>query len=745
MAKRQPDYEEHPIARIFGTTGPAWPRLGQVAYRLARPIYEKRYAARHVYAPESDFARRQCQALREKLARGETAYLVGIGPAGHNSGVALVEASAKTGLRLIANNEEERFSGVKHAANYPELSVELLRSQLAERGLSYRDIFAILATWDYISVVPVAFRAIAEHLPASLGLIRPEAMPKWNFHKNGDECRSAPGRLAGQLGAPAPLAIICQHHHDNHAAMSYALSPFGQGRQPVLVTVLDGFGDEGAISTYLAENGQLRCLHKNHSFHDSLGLFYSVVSSTQGGWTTLSSEGRYMGAVAWGDGDRLTNRYYRRLREAFHFGAEGDVQVNRAFVNWHQGGEARPYGPLMKELLGEPIPAEKMWNPDAVLRVDDIQHSEITRERCDLAAATQLVFEDAVFHIVDHYVRSTGCEKLVLTGGTALNCLANMRLVKRYDEAWYQRNLGKKARLHIWVPPIPGDAGAPVGAAFHFALQAGAKPGEPLRHAFYCGRGFTADELQQALKEHPEVAARQVGNINQPGVLEAVADLAASIVSQDGVLGLFQGPAETGPRALGHRSILANPCNPDSMATINQRVKYRELVRPLAPMVTREAAAEFFELSDGAALDDYSAYNYMVLTAPARRAAYERIPAVVHKDGTARLQIVRPESDPFTHAYLRAMGRYTGAEASVNTSLNVGSPIVQSPTQAFGALERAKSMSGLLMIADTGDAWVAWHNVGTPPKDAGAQLKRWIDDWALRQADVVDGTRVAAR
>src|SRR4029079_14514420 len=120
--------------------------------------------------------------------------------------------------------------------------------------------------------------------------------------------------------------------------------------------VLDGFGDQGAMSQYLATDGKLTCLRKNFSFFDSLGVFYSVVSSTQGGWTTLSSEGRYMGAAAWGDGDRLTNRYYRGLREVFHFGPQGEVQVNRTCGTWHGWGDRKPYGQPMKALLGEPIP-----------------------------------------------------------------------------------------------------------------------------------------------------------------------------------------------------------------------------------------------------------------------------------------------------------------------------------------------------------------------------------------------------
>jgi carbamoyltransferase len=420
------------------------------------------------------------------------------------------------------------------------------------------------------------------------------------------------------------------------------------------------------------------------------------------------------------------------------------VAVNRTFANWHKWGELKPYGRPMQELLGEPIPPEKMWNPDAVLRVDDVQHSEITRDRCDIAAATQLVFEDALFHIVDHFIRETGAQQLVLTGGTALNCLANMRLVAHYNEDWYRRNLAKEGRLHIWVPPVPGDAGVTLGAAYSFALQAGARPLEPMRHAFYCGHGYSESAIVEALGADEEIEHQRLGNVQRPGMLETVADLAAFIVSRDGVLALFQGPAETGPRALGHRSVLANPCNPESLATINQRVKYRERVRPLAPMVTRAAAELLFDLSDGAADDDYNAYNYMVLTAPARPVAYKLVPAVVHHDGTARLQIVRPEQDPFTYAYLRAMGRRAGVEASVNTSFNVGSPIVQDPAQALVALKKAKAMSGLVMISEEGDAFLVWHNVNLPPKDAGRQLLGWLAEWKGQQEHKHAPTATAA-
>jgi carbamoyltransferase len=373
------------------------------------------------------------------------------------------------------------------------------------------------------------------------------------------------------------------------------------------------------------------------------------------------------------------------------------------------------------DILGPPVPAEKMWNPDAVMRVDVSGETVDAQERFDKAAATQLVFEDALFHIVGHLIRTTGSNRLVLTGGTALNAIANMRLMDHFDG------------LHVWVPPVPGDAGVAVGAAYHFAMRHGAKPGHRLQHAFYCGVAPTGADIEMALQGSDDIAWTSLGDASDRSGRERVADLLAFCISRDAVLGLFQGVAETGPRALGHRSILANPCNPRSLETINRLVKFREPFRPLAPMLTLEAAHRWFELQDGASDDDYDAYNYMVLTVRPRADSARHIPAVIHRDGTSRIQIVREDADPFTHAYLKAMGRRCGVEVSVNTSLNVAGPIVQTPVQALEALRRTKAMDGVLLLGAKGEAYLAWHTVMAPPKDGGRRLNEWLREW---QAEV---------
>jgi carbamoyltransferase len=709
------------MSTVYGKYGPALPWLGKLASAAAHPVCRILFARNHVHEPDSAFARERMESLRAKLARGETTYLAGLGIAGHNSGAALVEVSERDGVRLLSNDEEERFTGVKHFGGYPEQSIESLKLRLASMGLGPRDLHAVLLSWNYISLDCFGIQSAVEHFPGSLALARKDAISLFNFFEIGPSVRKGPERLAKQFGLDAPQPLISMGHHENHAAFSYAVSPFNRSDKPVLITVLDGFGDDGAISLYVAERGRLQRVRSNDSLCDSLGCFYSVISSTQGGWTVLSSEGRYMGAVAWGDGDRLTNPYYRRLRQIFHFGEEGQVRVNRKLAHWHIGGERDAYTQILRDITGDPIPPEKMWNPDAVLRVEETQHAAATHERVDLAAATQLVFEDALFHVVDHLIRTTGSDQLVLTGGTALNCLANMHLVDRYDEEWYRRNLGKRTRLHVWVPPTPGDAGVTMGAAYNFALRAGVRPGPPLKHAFWCGQAPAAKDIASALENDAEVEYCTLGNISDPDQQTRIADLMARVVAEGGVVGLFQGPAETGPRALGHRSILANPCNPRTLETINLRVKFREPIRPLAPMATLAAARRFFELSPGGSDDQYNAYHYMVLTARARPEAYSTIPAVVHRDGTGRVQIVREEDDPFTYAYLQAMGRRLGVEVSVNTSLNVGSPIVQTPAQALGAMKRAKALSGLVLIADDGRTWFAWP-AAAPCPDA---VKEW--------------------
>ena len=473
----------------------------------------------------------------------------------------------------------------------------------------------------------------------------------------------------------------------------------------------------------------MRKIRTNGSIFDSLGIFYSVISSTQGGWTALSSEGRYMGAAAYGDMNRSTNHFYPQLRNIFGLWPDGNVYLNRSLANWPRNLHRKPYTPELIGILGPPIAPEDMWNPDAVLRVENIRHQPNTQDRLDKAAATQMVFEDALIHIIDCLIRTTGSDRLVLTGGAALNALANMRLLEHFDAGYYERVLKRSTQLHLWVPPMPGDAGVTVGAAYAFAAAAGAGFGPTLEHAFYCGSAPSMSVIVAALNDAADLAWVGVGDASfRPG-LEAIADLMAFITARDGIIAIFQGPAETGPRALGHRSIVANPCNPRTRELLNERVKHREAIRPLAPMATLAAAKDLFELSEGGSDHGYNVYNYMVLTVRAKPHARVQVPAVIHADGTARLQIVREHTDGVTYAYLKALGRRIGVEVAVNTSFNVAGPIAQSPVQAIDTLRRANGMDGVFMFSAEGPTVMAWPK--EPRTGAGGRIRKWLTDWRL--------------
>lgn len=706
-------------------TGPRHPRLGAAGFRIALPLFDRFYRTRGIYRANSGFARRCLQALRSKIGRGEKLLLAGVSAAGtHNSGIALVEVTRERGPELIFNNEEERFAADKHTNAFPEQSIEAARTWLAANGLGPEAVDAWFTSWDYAALSATLVRTLLEEAPASFSMIRGAGTPLFNM-RDLDRGRRAARHIARQLGLKQPVALIGTPHHDNHAWFSFAVSPFAHEPRPVLVAVVDGLGDMGAISFYLIERGRMKRLYCNNSVFDSLGIFYAVVSSTQGGWTWLSSEGRYMGATAYGNNDRKTNPYYTALKDIFFLAPDGRVLLNRDLANWPRDILHRPYTPLLSRILGEPIAPDDMWNPDAVLRIEDIQHKENTQERLDKAAATQMVFEDALMHVIGHFIRQTGTDRLILTGGVALNALANMRLLEHFGADFYRREVGRTARLHLWVPPTPNDAGVTMGAAYMGAYLAGHGLGPPIKHAFYCGLPPRAAEIRAALAASPEIEWIELVALSE-ATQARYADFMAFMTSRDAIFALYQGAAETGPRALGHRSILANPCNPQTRDNLNAKVKYREAIRPLAPMMTLEAAKEFFQLAEGASDDDYNAYNYMVLTAHAMPEARKRIPAVVHADGTGRLQIVREQADPLTYAYLKALGRRIGVEVAVNTSFNVAGPIAQTPTQGVETLRRSKGLDAVMMIAEDGPVFAVLHAKNSS-KHAG--FRGWLAAW----------------
>jgi carbamoyltransferase len=389
-----------------------------------------------------------------------------------------------------------------------------------------------------------------------------------------------------------------------------------------------------------------------------------------------------MGASAWGRRDRATNPYYARLRPLLSLKSGGRVRLNREWMRWHRSPH-RPYGAPLAAVLGPPLPPSRLWAPDAVLDPGRVQVPELTQERLDKAAAVQMLFEDGLAHVLDHWLAATGARRLVWTGGTALNCVAGLHLMERYPG------------LQLWVPPFPGDNGIAAGAALGLAWKTGrVRRIRPLAHAFLGGASLTASSIESALAGAP-VTVRRV-----PG--DQLGDYVAGLICDGAFVGLAQGAAETGPRALGHRSILADPTRPDALERMNAQVKRRERVRPLAPIVDATTARTLFELPPGSEHHDLAAWRWMVLCARARPGTAALLPAVVHADGTSRLQVVDPAEDLLIASILVGMRQRKGVAALVNTSLNVGEPMAHTARDVVRTLFRAKDLRCVILVGEDG-------------------------------------------
>lgn len=604
-------------------------------------------------------------ALRDRGA------LLGVNGGSHDAGAALV-AVEDGEARLVLAAEEERWSRVKHDHGAPTHALAEAAA-LAER--LDLPILARACGWDFPAFAATWMRTLREGLPDSLGLLRASG-----FVDVGVAAR-LPRVVDRALGTTAPLLAV--PHHDAHAWGSLLLSPLHDQGEDVLVVVIDGMGDAGSLSVYLARGGrEPEQVYANDSVFDSLGLMYQVLSSTQGGWTPLASEGRFMGAAAWGEQERATNAYYPRLRPMLHLGEGGEVRLDREWIRWDRDPR-RPYGAPLQAVLGPPIPTERLWDPNAVLDPGRLDVPELTQARLDKAAAVQALFEDAVEHVIDHWLGATGARRVVWTGGTALNAVAAMRLAERRPDVQW------------WTPPFPGDNGVAAGAALRAAWQSGAVDRvRPLDHAFLGGAAITRAGIDRALHgaslHVEEVPARDLGGW-----------IAARLVDGE-ILGLAQGQAETGPRALGHRSILADPTRADALERINAHVKRRESVRPLAPMMLADEALARFVLPAGTTHHDLHAWRFMVRCARARPGTCERLPAVVHVDGSSRLQVVDPLLDPVCAAILEGMRDRTGHAVVVNTSLNVGEPIAHSEADVLRTLLRARDLHGVVLVDEDG-------------------------------------------
>jgi carbamoyltransferase len=452
--------------------------------------------------------------------------------------------------------------------------------------------------------------------------------------------RGAPKRLAVQAYVDGRLVgkeldfrrrwryrgrLIHVGHHKAHAASTYFASPFDDAA----VLTLDRGGDFLSTTMAVGQGNRLRTIAEIGNPH-SLGEVYSALTWFLG-FQPNADEGKTMGLAPYG-----TDRFGPDIARLIRLRADGSFRVNLRWFSYQR--EGRPLSRHFYRRYGEPR----------------VPESELTDRDKDLAWAVQNLIEDAGLHVARAARRLTGSTRLCLAGGVALNGVMNTRLL---EDAGFEE---------IFVQPASSDAGNALGAALWVWHELEGRPRTwDMRHA-YLGVGWGDDAVVEALR----AASLPHRRVADP------AATAAGILAQGKVVGWFQGRAEIGPRALGARSILADPRPADMRDRVNAQVKRREWFRPFAPSVLHERGADYF--------DGYHESPFMLLVLPIRVDKRDVIPAVAHVDGTGRLQSVRPDSSPEFYRLISEFDRLTGVPVVLNTSLNLrGEPIVHRPKEAI--------------------------------------------------------------
>lgn len=579
--------------------------------------------------------------------------ILGISAFYHDSAAALVD----DGL-IVAAAQEERFTRIKHDPSFPTNAVRFCLSQAAgpvDAVVYYEKpllkFHRILQTT--FATAPRGFRAFATALPLWL------RQKLWIPLQIENELRAA--------GHDVRNRIHFAVHHESHAASAFYPSPFSRAA----ILTLDGVGEWATTTIGRSEDNRIELLREQR-FPHSLGLLYSAFTSFCG-FRVNSGEYKLMGLAPYG-----TPRYADRIREHLvRVHADGSFHLNQDYFAYVYG--ERMTNARFAALFGGPA-----RRPEA----------PVTPRECDLARSIQLVTEEVVLGLARQAHALTGEENLCLAGGVALNCVANARLLR---EGPFRR---------IWVQPAAGDAGGALGAAlaFHHLHHDGARHADGRHDAMrgaFLGPSFSDDEIAAALAAAGLPAERVDDH-------ELAARIAEHLAAGE-VVGFFQGRAEFGPRALGARSILADPRDPGMQRRLNQQIKFRESFRPFAPAVLAERAHEYFEIPEPS--------PYMLFTAPVRKerrtsgsigergfklpqgesgidftrlladSAHESrsdLPAITHVDGSARVQTVDATTNPALHAVLSAFADRTGCAVLVNTSFNVrGEPPVCHPREAI--------------------------------------------------------------
>ncbi|MBI5855402.1 MAG: carbamoyltransferase [Nitrospirae bacterium] len=543
----------------------------------------------------------------------------------HDAAAALV-----AGGRVVAAAEEERFVRRKHVAALP---IQAVRSCLKEAGVPWSDLDGLAVPWKYWEIGRRAQLAIG-------AMVRSRALCGVKARRSAERAREwlellfLSRHLQRALGSGGPRPVFLDHHLC-HAASTFLLSPF----ERAAILVVDGASESHTTMLAIGEGAQITPLARIPLPH-SLGQFYAAMTAYLG-FRPDQDEYIVMGLSAYGE-----PRYAGWIREhVLPLRHDGAFSLRTDVLDFHMARVGMFTTSLCDGLGPQRMPDE-----------------EPTARHRDVAASVQLVLEDTLIHIGSYLRRLTKADDLCLAGGVAFNCLANRRL---RDELGFRR---------VYVQPAAGDAGAALGAALWLATRRGDGDRRPEMRSVYLGPRYSEEACRDALENYGLAFERLQE--------EALCERVAANLANGHLTFWFQGRMEWGPRALGNRSLLADPRREDMRELINSKVKHRQPFRPFAPSVLEERAGEFFDLP--------SPSPFMQFTAATRPEAKGLIPAVTHVDGTARVQTVDRDANPKFRRLLEAFDRKTGVPVLLNTSFNVHEPIVCTPDDAIQCFLRTK-------------------------------------------------------
>ncbi len=559
-------------------------------------------------------------------------------------GINAYHANASAALlvdgRLIAAVEEERLNRVKYAAGFP---VRAIRFCLNAAGAKLSEVDHVAIPRDPWARLGTKLR-FAVRMPR-FALERARVLKK--FAGIEDE-------LAAAFELPREMIRARFHrieHHAAHLASAFFVSPFDQAA----VLSADGLGDFASSMSAFGQGPKMRILGEV-AFPHSLGMYYTALTQYLGFWK-FGDEYKVMGLAAYGQPEFLDE--FRRIVHAtgplsFELGLEYFTHQNRgAEMTWRDSSRppelGRLFSPYLEKRLG---PARKADEP-------------LTQGHYDIAATMQSALEEVLAKHWNALAAKTEQKSLCLAGGVAFNCLANGKI---FDAAPFE---------NVYVQPAAGDAGLSVGAAFAVHHQILGLPRQFVMDHAYWGPRFSPTEIRAAVDgiSADDVAVSELSE-------DELARSTARHVAAGKIVGWFQGAAEWGPRALGNRSILADPRRPEMKDILNRRIKHRESFRPFAPSIIEEAAGDFFERSNPS--------PFMTFAYPVKQEKRAVIPAPTHVDGTARLQTVTRAANPLYWKVLQALGDLTGVPVALNTSFNDNEPIVCRPEEALECFRRTR-------------------------------------------------------